>query len=309
MVAKDGQAQGEDHQEDHHDVQQDQRAGVEGEGLKKPDGKCAWHGRWLQVNGKIGKADKKTLFCRPQSLSTVGCHRANNGSAGPFNNGLLGPENHHGGMEKTRMGWKSTNMENQPSGMMEKGQSNSRHNQSCSNLNGWGYLASAIAPGNNLINWRTQQWSSGRQGKGFSIPGSNCGRLPSAPATPHLANPSSATPHLQQSTQPHLDYPSSTHFAHPSSSHLAHPSSAPVLNAACSANNRELQSILKEVKMRERCSWKRIWMRKPRWGSWRTGWRWRTRRIRWWRIGSLLPWSLIGQNSLFVIDRSEFILW
>ena len=41
LDAQDGQAQGEDHKEDHHDVQQAQRAGAEGEGLKKPDGECA----------------------------------------------------------------------------------------------------------------------------------------------------------------------------------------------------------------------------------------------------------------------------
>ena len=51
--------------------------------------------------------------------------------------------------------------------------------------------------------------------------------MPSAPATPHLQHPNP---------------------------HLAHPSSTPVLNAACSANNRELQSILKEVNSGEKCS-------------------------------------------------------
>jgi len=104
---------------------------------------------------------------RPQSIS-VGYQRANGHLP---HNGQLGKDNHHG---------------------MEKGYNSNRHNRSCSNLNGWGYLSSTISPG------------------------PNCSRLPSAPATPHL---------------PHVPI-----------------ASTPVLNAACSANNRELQSILKEVR-------------------------------------------------------------
>ena len=41
LDTQDGSTEGEDYPEDNHDVQQAQRAGVEGEGLKKPDGECA----------------------------------------------------------------------------------------------------------------------------------------------------------------------------------------------------------------------------------------------------------------------------
>ena len=147
---------------------------------------------------------------RPQSISVAGPGGAgflrSNGSGpnGPFNKGFVVPENHHG---------------------TEKGMN--RQNQSCSNLNGWGYLAAAIPPGNYnylglyQISYLHTQCvpinTFSMISEFFSILGSNCGRLPSAPATPHLHHPTT------------------------------HPNSTSVVNAACSANNRELQSILKEV--------------------------------------------------------------
>ena len=119
---------------------------------------------------------------RPQSISVAGPGGAgflrSNGSGpnGPFNNGFVVPEKHHG---------------------TEKGMN--RQNQSCSNLNGWGYLAAAIPPGNYnylglyQISYLHTQCvpinTFSMISQCFSTLGSNCGRLPSAPATPHLPQP------------------------------------------------------------------------------------------------------------------------
>ena len=79
--------------------------------------------RWFGIR----QSKQITIPPRPQSLSAVGgvgCHRGN--GSGPFTNGLVGQQEKQQGTSKGESG---------------------RHNQSCSNLNGWGYLSSAVPPG------------------------------------------------------------------------------------------------------------------------------------------------------------------